>query len=260
MNRLPTLVLVLAALALFGATVLTQSAEADSPLIRRAVVPIIAADDAPAPTSFPLPTATPTRTSTPTATGTPAAATSTPTATATPTQPPTPTPTPPPPPASAVTFGDGTYVIGTDIPAGTYRTRAPATGCYWERLRGFGGTLSEIIANEFANITEVVTIAGGDRGFRSDGCGTWTNDLSAITASPTAPFGDGTYIVGVDISPGTWRAGGGGSCYWERRRGFGGSITDIIANNFGGGSQVVTIGPSDKGFQSKDCGVWTKIS
>jgi hypothetical protein len=183
--------------------------------------------------------------------------------------PPTPTPTPAPPaipttaptpvpPPAAVTFSDGTYIVGTDIPAGTFRTRIPVRGCYWERLRGFSGSLSDIIANDFANIPEVVTIAASDKGFKSDGCGTWTNDLSSVTSSPTSPFSDGTYIVGVDVAAGTWRTSGGPSCYWERRSGFGGTLDDILANNFGGGSQVVTISPSDKGFQSKDCGTWTR--
>jgi hypothetical protein len=86
MKRLPSLVLALAALALFGATILVQGAQADGPLTRRAVVPLIANDEGPAPTAVPLATATPTRTT--------AAATSTPTATSTATPTPTTAPAP----------------------------------------------------------------------------------------------------------------------------------------------------------------------
>ena len=64
--------------------------------------------------------------------------------------------------------------VGVDIPAGTFRARAPDGLCYWERLSGFGGTPSEIIANTIADGTSVVTIAPTDRGFSSSGCGTWT--------------------------------------------------------------------------------------
>src|SRR6266496_4251790 len=36
-------------------------------------------------------------------------------------------------------FGDGTFVVGKDIQPGTYRTREAASGCYFERMSGFGG-------------------------------------------------------------------------------------------------------------------------
>ena len=162
-------------------------------------------------------------------------------------------------PPTPVTFGAGTYIVGADIPPGTYRTRASTSGCYWERLRGFGGTLSEIIANELTNEYTVVTIKATDRGFRSTRCATWTNDLSAITSSLAGSFGAGAFIVGVDIAPGTWRAAGGSSCYWERLSGFGGELNEIVANGLGDAPAVVTIAASDKGFSSSGCGGWTKL-
>jgi hypothetical protein len=103
-----------------------------------------------------------------------------------------------------------------------------------------------------------VTIAASDAGFHTSACGTWTQDLSATTFNPDAPFSDGTFIVGVDIGAGTWRSDGSDGCYWERLSGFGGTLDDTIANNFGSGVQVVTIAPSDAGFQSNGCGDWTK--
>lgn len=112
----------------------------------------------------------------------------------------------------AATFGDGIHAVGGGIAPATYRTRvAPTSFCYWARLSGFGGTLDEILSNSFSDITQVVTISPSDVGFESDGCGTWTTDLSAITGSPTAAFSNGTFIVGVDVSVGTWLAPGGSS-------------------------------------------------
>jgi len=148
-------------------------------------------------------------------------------------------------------------VVGVDIAPGTYRTRRASNGCYWARLSGFGGTLGEIIANEVTDGPEVVTIAPGDKGFQSSRCATWTADLSAITQSPTSPFGEGAFIVAVDIAAGTWRSNGGSDCYWARLRDFGGALTAIIANDIG--TTVVTISPSDRGFKSAGCGTWTKI-
>ena len=166
-----------------------------------------------------------------------------------------PSPTPPP---TGVSFGDGTHVIGSSLPAGTYRTRANVSGCYWERLSGFSGNLSDVIANDFSNVHQVVSIAPTDAGFSTKGCGTWTSNLSALTTSPTAQFGDGVFIVGTDISAGTWSAPGGSGCYWERLSGFSGNLSDVIANDFGTTTPVVTISSSDVGFTSGGCGVWTK--
>ena len=69
-------------------------------------------------------------------------------------------------------FSDGTWIIETDIPAGTYRTDG-SDSCYWERLSGFGGTLAEIIANDNPDGQVVVTILQTDKGFTTKRCGTW---------------------------------------------------------------------------------------
>jgi putative cell wall-binding protein len=160
---------------------------------------------------------------------------------------------------TSVRFGDGTYQVGEDIPAGTYRTRTdpPGGGCYWERLAGFSGELSDINANEFTDTHAVVTIESGDVGFRTDGCGTWTSDLSAITASPTAPFEDGTWIVGTDVQAGTWSAPGGEGCYWARLNGFSGELADIESNDFGSTNPVVEVSSADAGFMASGCGEWS---
>lgn len=70
-------------------------------------------------------------------------------------------------------FGDGTFIVGTDIAFGTWSTPG-GESCYWARLSGFGGTLNEIIANALPPAAAVVTIAPGDAGFETSGCGTWT--------------------------------------------------------------------------------------
>jgi hypothetical protein len=157
-----------------------------------------------------------------------------------------------------ITFGDGIHLIGSSVPAGTYRGGVPSGSCYWARLSGLGGTLDEIITNSFSSIRQVVTILGADVAFESDGCGTWTSNLAAITASPTANFGDGVWIVGTDVAAGTWRASGGTGCYWERKNDFTGSLSAIIANNFTNIRQLVTVGAGDVGFETDGCGSWTR--
>jgi hypothetical protein len=76
-------------------------------------------------------------------------------------------------PTPKTAFPDGTFRVGSDIEAGTYRSVATTDTCYWERLRGFGGTLDEIIANFFGTGSTIVTIAPTDAGFRSGRCGGW---------------------------------------------------------------------------------------
>jgi hypothetical protein len=76
----------------------------------------------------------------------------------------------------AGTFSDGTWRVGADIEAGTYRANAKM-GCYWERMRGFSGdTLKDIISNgvSASDGPVTVTIKKTDLGFKSQLCGTWT--------------------------------------------------------------------------------------
>jgi hypothetical protein len=160
---------------------------------------------------------------------------------------------------SAKTFKDGTYVIGTDLAPGTYRTlSAPSALCYWARTSGFGGSVAEINANEITKASTIVTIGVDDKGFTSTGCGTWTSDLSAVTDG-SGSFGNGTFIVGTDVAPGTYRSAESKGCYYARLSGFSGSLDEIIANANTDAAAIVTIAADDKGFKSMGCGTWTKM-
>lgn len=155
-------------------------------------------------------------------------------------------------------FGSGQKIVGTDIQPGTYRS-AGGDGCYWERESGFSGSVNDILANDNATGPAVVTIAPSDKGFKSTNCARWVASPAPVTKAATAPFGQGTYVVGVDIAPGTWRASGGANCYWARIADFSGSVDSILANDNATGSAIVQIAPTDKGFTSRGCGTWTKI-
>jgi hypothetical protein len=154
-------------------------------------------------------------------------------------------------------FSDGTYRVGKDIASGTYRARG-GDGCYWARLRSFSGDLHAIIANELPIGPALVTIGSKDKGFETHSCGTWTSNLGRITKSMNR-FGNGTFIVRTDITPGTYRARGGSGCYWARLRSFGGDTGSIIANDLPTGPTIVTIKPTDRGFESHGCGTWTRL-
>ncbi len=157
--------------------------------------------------------------------------------------------------AGARTFIDGSQIVGKDVEPGTYRTRAGTGNCRWTRRSGFAGDAADVLATGTAGGPAIVTIRSTDKGFESAGCGLWTSDLSTITGSPTAPFGDGDYMVGTDIAPGTWKAQDAKGCYWARVKDFTGEPADTIGN--ANGSGIVTIQKSDKGFVSSGCGSWT---
>lgn len=84
----------------------------------------------------------------------------------------------------------------------------------------------------------------------------------AIAAESTFS-GDGTFLVGQEIMPGTWRSQGSQdppkSCYWARLASFTGEAGSIIANENSKGPTVVTIEPSDVAFETNRCGTWTRI-
>jgi len=160
-------------------------------------------------------------------------------------------------------FGAGQYLVNTDIGPGRYFA-AVSSGCYWERLSGLGGTLGEIIANDFIGFPAqqwIVDIAGSDRAFKTDSsCNTWFMSPRTGAQSTIPP---GAWLMGSQIAAGTYRANAASGCYWERRRDFGGTLSGVIANDFvaSGGSVLVQLSPGDAGFTSDgDCGTWTRAS
>lgn len=67
----------------------------------------------------------------------------------------------------------GDYRIPTDLLPGTY-TAPGGPFCYWARLSGWTGALTQIIANGGFEPHQVMTISSTDAGFSSESCGTWT--------------------------------------------------------------------------------------
>jgi hypothetical protein len=157
-------------------------------------------------------------------------------------------------------FGPGTYHVNSDIAPGRYFS-TPRNGCYWERKSGFGGTLAEIIANDFVAYDAaqyIVDIQGSDAGFEGDSdCGAWYNSPRAGAQSTIRP---GIWLVGSQLQPGNYTVNAGAGCYWERLRDFKGELNSIISNNFiaSARQEIVSISSSDVGFQADgDCGTWS---
>ncbi|PPS88071.1 hypothetical protein [Streptomyces sp. MH60] len=78
-------------------------------------------------------------------------------------------------PGPATSFsGDGEYLVGEDIKAGTYKTAGPEDewGCYWERAKNASGELGSIIANNNLQGAGRVTLKKGEY-FKTNRCQEW---------------------------------------------------------------------------------------
>ena len=170
---------------------------------------------------------------------------------------------PPPPPAAVLTFPAGTHLVNSSIPPGRYLAQNAASGCYWERLSGFSGTLDDVLANDFRGFAgpAIVDVLPTDLAFKFDAdCGTFKTYTAP--PAPSATIAPGAHVVGANILSGTYAANAAAGCYWERVTSFDGTLNSVIANDFIGsaGTQIVTISPSDAGFSTDDdCGVWTRL-
>jgi carboxypeptidase family protein len=160
-------------------------------------------------------------------------------------------------------FGAGQWLVGTDIAAGRYYSD-PVSGCYWERQSGLGGTLGDVLANEFVSFDAgqiIVDVLSGDKAFQTDAeCRTWYYTPRA--APPAGSITPGTWLVNTQIQAGSYRANVSAGCYWERLRHFQGTLGGIISNGFisTAGQAVVGVGATDVGFNSDgECNTWTRI-
>ncbi|MGW7634573.1 hypothetical protein [Streptomyces decoyicus] len=81
------------------------------------------------------------------------------------------------PTAPDATVGQGSYLVGEDIVAGTYRTGGPAASdvplCYWARAKDSSGEVDSIIANGTPQGPARVTVNKGET-FETNGCKEWT--------------------------------------------------------------------------------------
>jgi hypothetical protein len=84
-----------------------------------------------------------------------------------------------------------------------------------------------------------------------------TSEPEPATADgPTTTFGDGTWVVGVDIEPGYYHTDAPGGCEWVRTADLDGrEIIDDDLHLVPGGV-FVQIEPTDALFITRNCGVW----
>jgi hypothetical protein len=69
-------------------------------------------------------------------------------------------------------------------------------------------------------------------------------------------FGEGTWQVGTEVKPGTYRATADGSCTWARLGEPVASLEPTLGSAVGSGPRLATIGRRDVAFRSIGCGRW----
>lgn len=152
-----------------------------------------------------------------------------------------------PPTSDPSLLAVGTYLVGTEIEAGLYIGNAGEgimESCYWERLSSLSGDSDAIIQNDNSIGRYYIYVKSTDKAL-TVGCPVKKYDSSMAPASPSNNLVPGTYLVGVDMNPGTYAglASDGDSCYWERLSGFD-SWDSILANDNSEGKFYVQVSGS----------------
>lgn len=163
--------------------------------------------------------------------------------------------------AAANITGNGTFVVGSQVAASTYRsTNSASTYCSWKRLKNLTGLSTGIIESGIGVGPQIVTIKSTDKAFDTRGCGTWV-PLSQLATAPKSTIGTGTFSVLKQIVPTTYRSSNNAStyCAWSRLKNFEGSYLSSITSDIGTGPRIVTISSTDKGFTSSGCGTWLRL-
>ena len=173
---------------------------------------------------------------------------------------------------SDTSFGSGTYIVSKDIAPGEYRSVAEERSkCVWDRLSGTDGEASSQLGWGFAEDGYTyATILPTDYAFESSGCVQWESTAHLHNdPQPTLrdTFEDGTYLVGIEIEPGQYRANApkrnAFGCSWQRLRDTKGAPFPrgdswIASETLLEGQVYVSIKPTDYAFRSDQCGVWVK--
>ena len=87
-----------------------------------------------------------------------------------------------------------------------------------------------------------------------------THEVTAtvtFTPQPVVAFTDGTFVVGTDIKPGTYKTPGGQQCYFARLSSL--DTTDIIDNDNFTGPITIQVKATDKALKTDGGCAWSKV-
>jgi hypothetical protein len=154
-------------------------------------------------------------------------------------------------------------LVNQEVAPGRYQTPGGAE-CQWSRLADLAGVYSSYLGRSLGGTGQVIVeILPTDHAFESEGCGTFVR----YTPPPSrlVTFGDGTWAVNDQVSPGRYQSTGAGTCAWKRLADFRGVDASYqgpgsaLAEAEITGSAVVDILPTDVGFSASGCGTWVRV-
>lgn len=159
-------------------------------------------------------------------------------------------------------FGQGKFTVGRDVKPGIYRSKAivkSGANCYW-RITTTGSNGNEIIAIDNSNggILTLNLQTGMD--IDTKRCSTFVkSSLTTARGTPRTTVGNGIWLVGIDMEPGTYRVDKdifGKSCYLKIYTA-GSNLEDLVAiENFTRGTPSATLEIGEE-FYNNGCGTLT---
>lgn len=137
-----------------------------------------------------------------------------------------------------ITYKDGMYKIGTDMPAGEYNIIGD--GAYFEVAKDSTGTFDSIICNDFFYGNSIISVENGQYLKISNGV------AYAIANAPAPKVVDGylpegMYKVGVDFSAGEYKLKADGDGYFEVDVDSSHKFSSIITNDIFSGETYITV-------------------
>lgn len=90
-------------------------------------------------------------------------------------------------------------------------------------------------------------------------CGVLVAAADVINPPSTALTEDGTYTVGRDIEPGTYRSTGDSWCYSYSRDESGGFVDNLEGRHFGVSPMTIVVEQTDDTWEHQNCGRWEKV-
>jgi hypothetical protein len=162
--------------------------------------------------------------------------------------------------APKTSFGNGTYTVGKQIAPGIYRSKSTITGsglCYWS-ISTSGSNGNDILQNDNSP-GGVITLNLQSGQDIENSCGNFVkSSLTAKRGTPKTTFGNGVWLVGIDIAPGSYGVVKdvlGGHCYLAISTA-GSNNADIIANNnYTRGMPSVSLAAGQE-FYNHGCGTF----
>ena len=155
-------------------------------------------------------------------------------------------------------FGNGKFTVSKQIQSGIYRATSVGARCYWE-ISTTGSNGNDIIANG-NNVGGILTLnlsAGQD--IENRGCGNFArSSLTAKRGTPRKTFGNGIWLVGIDVQPGSYvavKSALGTHCYLAISTA-GSNGSDILANqNYTNGTPSMTLDVGEE-IENDGCGMF----